>query len=62
MTWAEFISYPLPPFFFFPLKFFHENMGPWDFFESFLNKQNIFIIKLCIPVHEVVLKVRTMIF
>lgn len=37
-------------------------MGPWDFFESFLNKQNIFIIKLCIPVHEVVLKVRTMIF
>lgn len=39
-----------------------ENMGPWDFFESFLNKQNIFLIKLCISVHEVVLKLRTMIF
>ena len=37
-------------------------MGPWDFFESFLNKQNIFLTKLCISVHEVVLKVRTMIF
>lgn len=49
-------------FFFFPLNFFYKNMGPWDFFESFLNKQNIFLTKLCISVHEVVLKVRTMIF
>lgn len=47
---------------FFPSIFFCDNMGPWDLFESFLNKQNIFLIKLCVSVHEVVLKVRTMIF